>query len=87
MTADEIVSAVARHVSGTKYRDWRAGITQKTGDRRAHWGDPPTFVSWIADSLDVAREVEWRLIDKGMQGNEGGVMSALETTHVYIFRV
>ena len=86
MTTDEIRAAVTQRVAGTKRRQWRVGITQNLDDRRAHWRNPATFTHWLADSLDVAREVEWLLLDKGMQGNEGGVMAEAATTYVYIFQ-
>lgn len=83
--AQAIINRV-ENSQGSKYSDWRIGITNDPEDRKAEWNYPKYWQQWQADSLKDAQEIETFFIhEKRMQGGTGGNLSPYRSVHVYIF--
>ena len=86
-----IMAAINTKVGVSKYSSWRIGLTHDLAERKAHWKDTKKkdvtcWVAWQADSLSDAQDIETYFIQtKGMDGGEGGNLSANKTVYVYIF--
>lgn len=63
--------------------NWYVGITNDPVVRKRGHGSPNIFKSWLADSVEAAREIEKHFLSKGLKGDVGG---GTIPKHVYIFK-
>jgi hypothetical protein len=95
MNTKEIIEGIKHRIDtskGKKYSIWRIGITQNLSKRKEEHGNPNYWLSFEADTLSVAQEVETYFIndypensDERMSGGTGGKMDDTAKTFVYIF--
>lgn len=94
MTKDEIIKSINEHLTKSLkryYKDFYIGITENIdnrlfGDHRvnrsADW-----WIYRIADTEEIAREVEAYYLEKGMDGNKGGGKGKGQTRIVYCYEI
>lgn len=86
-TKQEIINDIANHFAGTPYSNCYEGITadvenrlfgnHKVSKKNGHWIYRP------AASHTIARDVEQRFLDKGMDGGCGGGDESSKIVYAY----
>ena len=92
MTKQEIIDAIEKHLGCSLkryYQDFYVGITSDINARlfdahnvpeRGHW-----YIYRLADTEDIAREVEKYFLDLGMDGGTGGGTGDGNVQYVYCY--
>lgn len=84
MASASYIIRQVENITAGKHRKWQIGLTDAPLNRKAHLGNPLTWLHWKADSEQDARNAERFFLDKGM-------ISAGEATkqavYVYILNV
>jgi len=87
MTKDAIINEIESRTS-SKYASWHVGLTNDPDRQRQDCErDNRTdfWMDWRADSLDDAREIEMRFVNRGMKQIVGATLQPRKDVFVFIF--
>ena len=94
MTSQQIIADINKHLQYSNkayYSDFYIGITNDVGRRLFGASehnvnkDDNWWIFRVADSKEIAEEVEKHYIDLGMKGAQGG--GKTDTTYVYCYEI
>ena len=88
MTKQAIIDEIDKRTN-SRYGSWHIGLTsdadrqkgdcERDGERTDFWMD------WRADSIDDAKEIEMRYVNRGMKHIQTGQLSGRGDAYIFIF--